>query len=115
MFALRNMAALFQLLPPSDNKILLTAIGLQKSAVDSDAWLATDRANIQAAYEVHELLCGVPSIDLKCIYSIELKTDWLIKVSEYWDIISVQADALGDGTVVGASAMAASLFRTIVH
>ncbi|CAN7663344.1 hypothetical protein LJR034_005275 [Caballeronia sp. LjRoot34] len=108
MLALRNMPALYQLLPPINSKILLRRGGAHKSAVDTDGWLDSDQIYLRAASAVHTLLEKAPPVKIKCVYSIELMTDWMYEVTEHWQIRASQPQTDGDGTVTGASAIAVS-------
>jgi hypothetical protein len=108
MLALRNMPALYQLLPPLGSTILVKRGGSQISAVDAAGWLDSDQIYIRAASEVHKLLERAPPVQIKCVYSISLMTDWMYEVTEHWQIRASQPPSVGDGTVTGASAIAVS-------
>jgi pimeloyl-ACP methyl ester carboxylesterase len=109
MDALGNMQSLYQLLPPDHEKILLQYGGTQRSAMDLSAWLPRDHAFIAAANDVHKQLATTPSVPLKCIYAVQLDTDWLLAVDNNWNLVGTKVTAEGDGTVTSASAYARSI------
>jgi pimeloyl-ACP methyl ester carboxylesterase len=107
--AIGNMDALYQLLPPSSYPILLTRGGTQLAATDVRGWVKSYQPFITAAGNVHKVLATVPSVPIKCVYAVDIDTDWMLQIDDGWNILARKQTALGDGTVICASASAGSV------
>jgi pimeloyl-ACP methyl ester carboxylesterase len=108
MDAVRSMHSLYQLLPPREHKVLLQSGGTQRSALDADAWAHRDRSMLKAAISAHRYLTTIPSVPIKCVYSAQLPTSWLLAIDDNWNLVGCRQSATGDGTVTSASALARS-------
>jgi hypothetical protein len=108
MDALGNMPSIYQLLPPMEEKILLQSGGIQRSALDATGWPVRDQGMIEAAIRAQRHLNAIPSVPIKCVYSAQFATEWLLAIDDNWNLVASGRKADGDGTVTSASALARS-------
>ena len=106
MNALGNMHSIYQLLPPLEEKVLLQSGGIQRSALDADAWAFRDQCMVEAAVRAQELLAAVPTVPIRCVYSAQYPTEWLLAIDDNWNPVASGRKAGGDGTITSASASA---------
>jgi pimeloyl-ACP methyl ester carboxylesterase len=108
MNALGNMHSIYQLLPPLEEKVLLQSGGIQRSALDADAWAFRDQCMLEAAVRAQKQLAAVPTVPTRCVYSAQYPTEWLLAIDDNWNPVASGRKAGGDGTITSASASARS-------
>jgi pimeloyl-ACP methyl ester carboxylesterase len=107
--ALQQCHSLYQLLPPPDVQILRNTMGDRYSAFDEGIWASLFKDHVDRAKQVHTLLRTKIPQSIKCIYSTCHDTDADYIVDQFFNYQAVlQPQGAGDGTVVGASAIAMS-------
>lgn len=120
--SLSRCEAIFQLMPPTKERIIFDLAGEQYSALDMRLWQQDLHELIEGANALHELVQSATSDDIYSIYSTDIETDlgYMIDDSSKVPAISMPP-AKGDGTVSVSSASTATsetnrvVFSRIAH